>query len=72
MHSIEWFWTTGIHDPAWVQAVAAAALVVLTIMTLFYLRIYVRDTRSLAKTSVDQAGNISEQTEILRQSVAAA
>ena len=72
MHSLIWFWNTGIHDPSWVQAVAAAALVVLTIMTLFYLRIYVRDTRSLAKTSVDQAGHVSEQTEILRQSVAAA
>ncbi len=54
MHSIVWFWTTGIHDPAWVQAVASIALVLLTLVTLIYLRIYVRDTRTLARVSVEQ------------------
>lgn len=54
MHSIVWFWTTGIHDPAWVQAVAAVALVVLTIITLVVLAIYARDTHTLARMSVEQ------------------
>ena len=72
MHSIVWFWTTGIHDPAWVQAFAAIALVLLTIVTLLVLAFYAWDTHTLARTSVHQAGHMSEQTEILRQSVAIA
>ncbi len=51
MHSIVWFFTTGIHDPAWVQAVAAIALVALTFVTLIVLSVYAWDTHTLAKTS---------------------
>src|SRR5579859_1390573 len=54
MRSIVWFWTTGIHDPAWVQAFAAIALVALTLVTLVVLYFYARDTHTLAKTSADQ------------------
>jgi hypothetical protein len=54
MHSLEWFWNTGIHDPAWVQAIAAVALLVLTIVTLIILFIYTWDTHTLAKVSVQQ------------------
>jgi hypothetical protein len=60
MHSLVWFWTIGIHDPAWVQAVAAIVLVLLTFVTLIYLRCYVRDTHTLAKTSVKQAKHMGE------------
>jgi hypothetical protein len=72
MHSIVWFWTTGIHDPAWVQAFAAIAVVVFTFVTLIVLFIYAYDTHTLARTSVNQARHMSEQTEILRQSVSVA
>jgi hypothetical protein len=72
MHSFVWFWTIGIHDPAWVQAGAAIALVLLTLVTLAILVRYAWDTRTLARTSVEQARYITEQTEILRQSVAVA
>jgi hypothetical protein len=65
MHSIIWFWTTGIHDPAWVQAFAAIALVLLTFVTLIVLVRYAWDTRILARTSV-------EQIELLRKSIAVA
>lgn len=51
MHSLIWFWTTGIHDPAWVQAIAAAAVVVLSFVTLAVLVVYAYDTHTLAKTS---------------------
>jgi hypothetical protein len=54
MHSIQWFWTTGIHDPAWVQAIAAVAVAMLTITTLAVLVIYAKDTHTLAKVSVAQ------------------
>lgn len=63
MHSIIWFFTTGIHDPAWVQAIAAVVLVVFTFVTLVYLRIYVRDTRTLAKTSVEQMSIVKKEYE---------
>jgi hypothetical protein len=51
MHSIVWFFTTGIYDAAWVQAVAAIVLVILTFVTLIVLSIYAWDTHTLAKTS---------------------
>lgn len=54
MHSIVWFVTTGIHDPAWVQAIAAVAVAVLTFITLVVLAIYARDTHTLARVSVAQ------------------
>jgi hypothetical protein len=54
MHSICWFWTTGIHNPEWVQAVAAVAVVVLTFVTLVVLCIYAYDTHTLARASVEQ------------------
>src|SRR5580658_3419063 len=57
-HAIQWFFSSGIHDPAWVQAVAAIALVVLTIVTLIVLAFYAWDTHTLAKTSVHQAGHM--------------
>ena len=44
MHSLVWFWTTGIHDPAWVQAVVSIALVVLTLVTLIVLARYAWDS----------------------------
>ena len=56
MHSIMWFWTTGIHDPAWVQAIAAVAVVVFTLVTVIVLFIYAYDTHTLAKTIVEQIG----------------
>ncbi|MGB0081446.1 MAG: hypothetical protein WBP90_07965 [Terracidiphilus sp.] len=51
MHAIVWFFTTGIHDAAWVQAVAAMILVVLTFVTLLVLSKYAWDTHTLAQTS---------------------
>jgi hypothetical protein len=51
----------GIHNPAWVQAVAAVVLVALTFVTLIYLRNYVRDTHTLAKTSVEQISLVKKQ-----------
>lgn len=51
MHSIYWFLTTGIHDPAWVQAIAAVAVVVLSFVTLAVLAVYAWDTHTLAETS---------------------
>src|SRR5665213_396542 len=60
MHSFVWFWTVGIHDPAWVQAFAAIALVVLTIVTLLVLAFYAWDTHTLARTSVHQAGHMRD------------
>ena len=56
MLSIMWFWTTGIHDPGWVQAIAAVAVVVLTLVMVIVLFIYAYDTHTLAKTSVEQIG----------------
>jgi hypothetical protein len=54
MHSIIWFFTTGRFDSGWVQAVASVTLVILTIITLFYLKRYVQDTNTLAVSSVAQ------------------
>jgi hypothetical protein len=54
MHSLVWFWTVGLHDPSWVQAFAAIALVFLTAATLVILYFYARDTRTIAKTGIDQ------------------
>jgi hypothetical protein len=65
MHSIWWFWTTGLHNPAWVQAVAAAALVVLTFVTLIVLSIYAWDTHTLAKTSVEQINLVKQERDTL-------
>src|ERR1035437_6051402 len=64
MHSIVWFWTTGIHDPAWVQAVAAVVLVALTIVTLAVLAVYTRDTHTLAKVSVKQIALALEERSV--------
>lgn len=64
MHSIVWFWTTGIHDPAWVQAVAAIALVALTIVTLIVLAFYAWDTHTLAGTSVEQINRTKQERDI--------
>lgn len=61
MHSIVWFWSCGIRNPAWVQAIAAVVLVVLTLVTLIYLRTYVRDTHTLANTSVEQINLVKKQ-----------
>jgi hypothetical protein len=65
MLSLIWFWTTGIQDPVWVQAVAAVALVVLTIVTLIILARYAWDTRTLARTSVEQI-NLTKQERDIR------
>jgi hypothetical protein len=51
-HALQWFWTTGRHDPAWVQAVTNAALMVLTALTLVVLFFYALDNHRLAKSSV--------------------
>ena len=53
-HDIQWFFSTGIHDAAWVQAVASVLLVVLTFLTLVFLFRYVLDTHTLARMSVEQ------------------
>ncbi len=73
MHSIVWFCTTGIHDPSWVQAVAASALVVLTLVTLAVLAVYTWDTHTLAKVSVEQIKLVKEEHsfETMRRSQAA-
>ena len=73
MHSIVWFWTTGIHDPAWVQAFAAIALVVLTLVTIVVLYFYARDTHTLAKVSVKQIALVLEErsVDLARQNHAA-
>jgi hypothetical protein len=42
-HAIQWFFSTGIHDPAWVQAIAAVAVVVFTFVTFIVLFIYAYD-----------------------------
>jgi len=55
-----WFWTTGIHDPAWVQAIAAVVVVAFTFVTLIVLFVYAYDTHTLAKTSVDQAEHMRD------------
>ena len=54
MHSIIWLFTTGRFDSGWVQSVASVALVLLTILTLFFLNRYVRDTKTLAVNSLEQ------------------
>jgi len=59
-----WFWTTGIYDPAWVQAIAAVALVVLTFITLVVLAIYARDTHTLARMSVAQIALVQQERSI--------
>jgi hypothetical protein len=51
MHSIVWLWATGIHDPAWLQAIAAVALLVLTLPTLIALAIYKYFTYRQARAS---------------------
>ncbi len=65
MHSIVWFWTTGIHDPAWVQAFAAIALVGLTLVTLVVLYFYARDTHTLARASVEQINLVKQEQSLL-------
>jgi hypothetical protein len=65
MDSVVWFLKTGIHDPAWVQAVASSALLILTLVTLAVLAFYAWDTHTLAKTSVDQISLIKQEREIL-------
>jgi hypothetical protein len=57
LHSIVWFWTTGIHDAAWVQAISSTVLVLLSLVTLCVLAVYAWDTHTLAKSSVEQARN---------------
>lgn len=73
MHSIQWFWSTGIHDPAWVQAVAAIVLVVLSLVTLIVLGFYAWDTHTLAKVSIEQIELVKKEStfETLRRSQAA-
>ena len=63
-HDIQWFFSTGIHDAAWVQAVASVVLVVLTFITLVVLFRYVWDTRTLAKTSVEQINLVKRDRSI--------
>jgi hypothetical protein len=60
-HAIQWFYSTGIHDPAWVQAIAAVAVVALTFLTLIVIFIYAYDTHTLAKTSVQQISLAEQQ-----------
>jgi hypothetical protein len=64
MRSIEWFWTTGIHDPAWVQAVTSVALLGVTLVTLIVLFFYAWDTHTLAKTSVEQIDLIKKERSV--------
>lgn len=64
MHSIVWFLTTGRFDAGWVQAVASIALVVLTLITLYFLRKYVLDTHTLAEASVKQMKSTMEQLKV--------
>jgi hypothetical protein len=63
LHDFVWFFTTGRFQSDWVQAIAAVVLVVLTFVTLIYLRVYVRDTRTLARTSVAQMGIVKKEYE---------
>jgi hypothetical protein len=54
MHSVYWFFITGAHDPAWVQAIANVILVLISIVSFVVLACYALDTRTLARTSVEQ------------------
>lgn len=63
MHALNWFWTTGRHNPAWVQAIASVTLVVLTLATLIGVVFYVLDTRKLAKASVEQMDFLRRERE---------
>jgi hypothetical protein len=64
VHSIVWFFTTGAFESDWVQAVASIALVVLTFITLYFLRRYVLDTKTLAETSVKQMESTMKQLKV--------
>lgn len=50
-HDVRWFLTSGRFDPAWVQAVASVALVILGLVTLIVLCVYAWRVHSLAKSS---------------------
>lgn len=65
MHSIQWFWTTGLHDPAWVQAVTSIALVLLTLVTLIVLAFYAWDTHSLAEAAERSSKVASDQIQAM-------
>ncbi len=64
-HSIEWFWTTGIHQADWVQAITNIALLCLTLVTLFVLAVYAFDTHTLAKMSVEQITMMKRERDII-------
>lgn len=64
MRDIQWFLSTGIRDPAWLQAVASVALVVLTFITLVVLFRYAWDTRTLAQMSVEQINLVKRDRSI--------
>ncbi len=53
-HDVQWFFSTGIHDASWVQAIASVVLVVLTFITMVVLFRYAWDTRTLARMGVEQ------------------
>jgi hypothetical protein len=58
--------------PNWIQALSAAALVVLTFLSLLVLRGYARDTKTIADKSVEQSQNAQKQVaESQRQADAA-
>ena len=51
------------HLQNWIQAIAAAALVILTWKSLLVLRGYAKDTRTIADKSVEQIVISIQQTE---------
>lgn len=57
MRVLNWFFTSGVHDPVWVQAISSLTLVLLTVVTLLVLFQYARDTHSLARSTAEQLKN---------------
>lgn len=54
---LDWLIANRLHDPAWVQAYWTAAVFVVSLVTLFVLGLYARDTHKMAKASVQQVEN---------------
>jgi hypothetical protein len=61
VQSIKWFWTIGIHDPLWVQAVATVALIVVALLALIILCRFAWDARKLANVSSEHIAFVKDE-----------
>jgi hypothetical protein len=61
LHDIFWFWSTGRHDPTWVQAATSLCLVFLSILTLAALVWYACDNHRLAENNLETLRFLKEQ-----------